>query len=295
MKVSGRAMVAVISTTAVVAAFGLAASPASAHQVGPPSTVYVGPAPASATLTASSAGRTWHPRGSSCDRPDYTSIQAAIEGVATGGTVVVCRGTYPGMVNVDRRITLAGRPGATIDATGDVYGVGVSASWSTITGLKVTERQPARTPTPASSPTASSPSPSGPPARWPPTTCASCTTRSPATSGSGIDINSSSYSTASFNNAHDNGVGINVADDIGLPANHNTITAQPDRRELRRLRHRPGRSHRRRGQRQPHRLQQLGRQRPGHRHRAGRVRRAAASSWPARCPAASSAQQPHHR
>ena len=33
----------------------------------------------------------------------------------------------PGMVNVDRRITLAGRPGATIDATGDAYGIGVSA------------------------------------------------------------------------------------------------------------------------------------------------------------------------
>jgi hypothetical protein len=41
--------------------------------------------------------------------------------------------------------------------------------------------------------------------------------------GSGIDINSSSHSSALFNEAHDNGVGINLADDIMLPANHNTV------------------------------------------------------------------------
>jgi hypothetical protein len=42
--------------------------------------------------------------------------------------------------------------------------------------------------------------------------------------GSGIDLNSSSDSTASFNVADGNGVGINVADDIGLPADGNTVT-----------------------------------------------------------------------
>jgi hypothetical protein len=41
--------------------------------------------------------------------------------------------------------------------------------------------------------------------------------------GSGIDINSSSYSTAADNVATENGVGINVADDIGRPAEHNRI------------------------------------------------------------------------
>ena len=54
----------------------------------------------------------------------------------------MCKGTYPGMVNVDKGVTLAGRPGATIDATGDAYGIGVSASWSTVTGMKVTGAGP---------------------------------------------------------------------------------------------------------------------------------------------------------
>jgi hypothetical protein len=41
--------------------------------------------------------------------------------------------------------------------------------------------------------------------------------------GSGIDINSSSYSIATDNVAKDNGVGINLADDINRPANHNKV------------------------------------------------------------------------
>jgi nitrous oxidase accessory protein NosD len=52
------------------------------------------------------------------------------------GVVVVCKGTYPGLVNLDRRVILAGRPGATIDATGEAYGVGVSASRAAVVGSR---------------------------------------------------------------------------------------------------------------------------------------------------------------
>ena len=41
--------------------------------------------------------------------------------------------------------------------------------------------------------------------------------------GSGIDLNSTSYSSAIGNVANGNGVGINVADDLGVPSSHNTI------------------------------------------------------------------------
>ena len=58
--------------------------------------------------------------------------------------------------------------------------------------------------------------------------------------GSGIDINSTSYSVASKNVAIGNGVGINMSDDLGarIPQPHNR---KRERRQSRRLRHRPGR------------------------------------------------------
>ena len=46
---------------------------------------------------------------------------------------------------------------------------------------------------------------------------------SPATLGSGIDLNSTQYSLAQGNVANGNGVGINVADDLGRLALYNTI------------------------------------------------------------------------
>ena len=42
--------------------------------------------------------------------------------------------------------------------------------------------------------------------------------------GSGIDLNSTSYSMASNNTASGNGVGINMSDDLGITASHNRIT-----------------------------------------------------------------------
>lgn len=222
MRLTPRALLVSATTAGAGVALLLTAAPANAfpsRPVGPPpgrtpSTVYVAP-------TASpSAGRF----GSSCQRPDYTAIQPAIEAVALGGTVVVCSGTYPGMVNVDRQITLAGQRGATIDATGDVYGVGVSASWSTVSGLTVTGASPLD---PTNNQLADgivtiALGPTGPVAADHVQILHNDVT---GNLGSGIDLNSTSYSNASFNTADDNGVGINVSDDIGLPANHNTVTA----------------------------------------------------------------------
>src|SRR5206468_1452785 len=77
--------------------------------------------------------------GHSCKQAKYNSIQDAIEAAHLKGTVVVCKGTYPGGVNLDRRLILAGKPGATIDATGDAYGIGVSASYATVVGVNVAD------------------------------------------------------------------------------------------------------------------------------------------------------------
>jgi nitrous oxidase accessory protein NosD len=181
------------------------------HHHGLQAAAYVSP-----TGSASASGR-------SCRSANYSSIQAAIEAVPLGGTVVVCNGTYPGMVTVDRRVTLAGTHGATIDATGDVYGIGVSASYSTVTGLTVSGASPLNAaagqladgivtigivngnPVPANHVKIIHDVVTG-------------------NLGSGIDLNSTSGSVAFGNKADGNGVGINVADDLGVAATHNVIS-----------------------------------------------------------------------
>jgi parallel beta-helix repeat protein len=125
-------------------------------------------------------------------------------------------------VNVDRKITLAGRHGATIDATGKPYGVGVSASWSTITGLTVMNASPLNPPSqPADGIVTAALTATGPVVANHVQILRNTVT---GNAGSGIDVNSSSWNTVSFNTTSQNGVGINVADDLGTPANHNTIT-----------------------------------------------------------------------
>jgi nitrous oxidase accessory protein NosD len=159
--------------------------------------------------------------GSSCRYAKYNAIQAAIEAAPLGGTVVVCEGTYPGMVTVDRRVTLAGMHGATIDATGDVYGVGVSASYSTVTGLTVENASPLNPPNQiADGIVTIGLTQNGPVAADHVKIIHNIVT---GNLGSGIDLNSTSHSVAIGNVANGNGVGINVADDLGLPATHNTV------------------------------------------------------------------------
>jgi parallel beta-helix repeat protein len=156
----------------------------------------------------------------SCKHARYSSIQDAIEAVPLKGVVVVCKGTYPGLVNLDRRVILAGKPGATIDATGDAYGVAVSASHASVVGLTVKNANAAGqiddgivtigfdqngVPTGAADHVK---------------IIGNVVT---GNLGSGIDLNSTSSSFAFGNKANGNGVGINVADDLNLVASKNVI------------------------------------------------------------------------
>ncbi|MGH2977865.1 MAG: right-handed parallel beta-helix repeat-containing protein [Gaiellaceae bacterium] len=161
--------------------------------------------------------------GRSCEKAKYNSIQAAIEAAKLKGLVVVCKGTYHEMVTVDRRVTLAGKKGATIDASGNPYGVGVSASHSTVTGLTVKDASPLD---PENGQLADGIvtiglSPDGPVPANHVKIVGNVVT---GNLGSGIDLNSTSHSVAVGNKASGNGVGINVADDLGVPASHNLIT-----------------------------------------------------------------------
>ena len=159
----------------------------------------------------------------SCRHARYSSIQAAIEATPLGGKVVVCRGTYHEMVTVDRRVTLAGQPHATIDATGNVYGVGVSASYSTVRGLRVKNASPLD---PANGKFADGIvtvglGPNGPVTADHVRIIGNIVT---GNLGNGIDLNGTSHSVAIGNVANGNGVGVNIGDDLGRAASHNRVS-----------------------------------------------------------------------
>lgn len=157
----------------------------------------------------------------SCKHARYTSIQDAIEAVPLKGTVVVCKGTYPGGVNLDRRVILAGKPGATIDATGDAYGIAVSASRAAVVGLTVENANLADQIDDGIVTVGGFENPTGPVAADHVKIIGNVVT---GNLGSGIDLNSTTGSIAFGNKANGNGVGINVADDVGKVASHNWIS-----------------------------------------------------------------------
>lgn len=176
-----------------------------------------GPRPVYVSLNGSASNA-----GHSCKQAKYSSIQDAIEAAPVNGTVVVCKGTYSGGVNVDRRVILAGKPGATIDATGDSYGIGVSASYATVVGLTVKNAGPLD---PAHGLLADGIvtiafGPNGPVTADHVKIIKNVVT---GNLGSGVDLNSTSHSLAFGNRANANGVGINIADDLGKPASNNKV------------------------------------------------------------------------
>jgi nitrous oxidase accessory protein NosD len=204
-----------VAAAAAVPVFASAASAAPATASGPAAgasgpgvtTVYVAP--------SGQAGAAGH----SCATAAYASIQAAVTAVPARGTVIVCPGTYHESVTITKALRLAGRPGATIDATGQPYGVGAAASYVTISGLTVrgatvgglladgivTAGLVNGTMIPADH-----------------IVITGDTTE--ANAGSGIDLNSTSHSVAAGNRSTGNSVGINVSDDFNRTAADNVIS-----------------------------------------------------------------------
>lgn len=156
----------------------------------------------------------------SCRSAQFSQIQDAVDAAPVGGKVVVCRGTYATSVTIDKRLTLQGEPGAVIDATGMPYGVGVGASWSTVRGLTVINSSGTDENLPYDGIVTGMLTDTGPvPADH--VTIEHNVVR--GNQGAGIDLNSTSHSVARDNVAMENGIGVNVADDLGAPATHNLI------------------------------------------------------------------------
>jgi len=72
-----------------------------------------------------------------CGQGSYPSITAAVAAAPSGGTVVVCPGTYGGGVVVSKPLSIVGNGHPVIDATGQFNGVQVLASGTSIEGLTV--------------------------------------------------------------------------------------------------------------------------------------------------------------
>ncbi len=68
---------------------------------------------------------------------NYTTIGAAIAGVAPGTRIVVVNGTYPEHLVIDRSLTLEGKAAAVLDAGGTGTAVRVRALGVTIIGLTI--------------------------------------------------------------------------------------------------------------------------------------------------------------
>jgi len=171
-----------------------------------PGTVYVSPAGGAGTADRS------------CGTAAFSSVQAAADAVAARGTVIVCAGTYDESVTVTKSLTLAGRHGAVINAAGDSYGVGVAASHVTVTGLTVENASVGGTLADGIV-TAGLVDGTMTPANH--VTIAGDVTKDNA--GSGIDLNSTTGSSAIGDVSEGNSVGINVSDDFLQPATDNAI------------------------------------------------------------------------
>lgn len=180
--------------------------------------------PAAAEAAATGATLYVAPTGgggddSSCAQAGYSSIQAAVSAAPAGGTVVVCSGTYAESVTIGQPLTLAGERGAVIDATGQPYGVGMTADHVTVRGLTVRNATPSSQ-APGDGIITAGFGEQGPVAGNYETIVNNKVFHN---GGSGIDVETSSNTTVSGNVSMHNGVGINVVDDFGVPAAHNRI------------------------------------------------------------------------
>jgi parallel beta-helix repeat protein len=196
-----------IATAGTAAAAALIAA---GGAVAAPTTVYV-----SSTGKAGAAD-------TSCASAAFKSVQAGVNAVATGGTVIVCGGTYAEMVSVTRKTAIVGTGGATIDANGKAYGLGLGASYSSVSGMTVKNANGGGDQGPNDGIVSAAFTSHGPVVGDHLSITGNTLT---GNLNAGIDLNSTQYSTASGNRAVQNGIGVNVSDDLGRAAMNNVIDA----------------------------------------------------------------------
>ncbi|HZQ85416.1 MAG TPA: NosD domain-containing protein [Acidimicrobiales bacterium] len=163
-------------------------------------------------------GNTSH-HGDGCSTATYHTIQSAVDAVPAGATIVVCAGTYAESVTITKQLTLSGRKGAVIDAAHQPYGIGMTAPYVTVTGMTVENASMDNNAPGDGIITAGFLN--GQPAPADHETIRNNVTKNNA--GAGIDLLSTSHTVVWGNWSTNNGIGINVANDLGKPSSYNTI------------------------------------------------------------------------
>jgi hypothetical protein len=196
-----------VAATALISGIALPAAAAPSSNDG---TVYVSP--------SGQGGNS----GTSCGTATYSTISDAVgaDGVATGGTVIVCKGVYHEFVNIVRPLTLAGRPGAVVDATGIPIGIAIGGDDVTVEGMTVEHATPSK-----SIPLGDGIATLGLGAQGPQAGNHDLIIDNVAKDnvGNGIDLNTTFGSSAVGNVTKHDGVGINVTDDLGRPSHNNRV------------------------------------------------------------------------
>jgi len=72
-----------------------------------------------------------------CGHHSFPTIGAAVSAAASGDTILVCPGTYPGGIVVSKTLSIVGIGHPVINATGQNNGIQILASGSTVKGLTV--------------------------------------------------------------------------------------------------------------------------------------------------------------
>lgn len=195
------------STGIAVAAAGAVLALPSVAWASAPSTVYV------------SAHN--YSGGAACLSTTVHTIQGGVNRVATGGTVIVCPGTYKESVSITKRLTLQGQGGPVVDATGKGYGIGAGADHVTVTGMTVRN---AGVNAPSAGPgdgIVSAAIVGGVPQGGNYLTIKNNVLT--GNMGAGIDLISTRGGLIQNNRSNGNGIGINVVDDFGAPVQNNQI------------------------------------------------------------------------
>jgi parallel beta-helix repeat protein len=76
-------------------------------------------------------------RDNGCTSAAFAAISAAVSAAPAGSRIVVCAGTYAESVTLAKKVSLVGLGHSVIDASGDINGVLITASFVSVRGLTV--------------------------------------------------------------------------------------------------------------------------------------------------------------
>jgi hypothetical protein len=208
----------------------LAGVPVAALALSLTSVVGAAAAPSDSTLYVAPGGGAPGNGDSSCADAGYSTVQSAVTAAPSGGTVIVCAGTYKESVTLTTdQLTLKGQPGAVIDATGSPYGyaVGIAADSDTVRGLTVENAPASQNGGPGDGIITAGLTgfdQNGQPQIGVGNNALIADNAAHNNADAGVNLESTTGTIVTHNAVTRNGIGVLITDDIGQPSAHNTVS-----------------------------------------------------------------------